>query len=73
MHECGEISNQGRAIHEQFEWHSWVLAIVLFNKVPYHKAHAANDERCEDVGGVPGKLLATPDEAHNKDPAGTSA
>jgi hypothetical protein len=25
------------------------------------------------VGGVPGKLLATPDEAHNKDPAGTSA
>jgi hypothetical protein len=45
MHKCVEISNQGRVLHEQFEQHSWVRVIVLFNKVPYDKAHAANNAR----------------------------
>jgi hypothetical protein len=70
MHEGPEIPNQRRAVHEQLERHRGVLAIILLDKVPYDEAHGSDDERREDVRGVPCELLAAPDEAHDKDSKG---
>jgi hypothetical protein len=72
MHERPEIPNQRRAVHEQLERHRGVLAIILLDKVPYHEADGSDDERGEDVRGVPCELLTAPDEAHDKDSKGVA-
>jgi hypothetical protein len=72
VHDCPEISNKSRTVHEKLERHRWVFTIILLNKVPRDKAHGANDERSEDVGGVPCILLAAPDKADDKGSEGVS-
>ena len=73
MHECCKIADHGRAIHEQLERHRLVFAVIFFNDVPCDKAQGTYDERCKDVGGVPGILLTTPDKADDKNPNTVSA
>ena len=63
MQKRPKIPNQRRSVHEQLERHSGVLAVILLYEVPYDEAYGSDYEGCEDVGGVPGELLAAPDEA----------
>ena len=60
MQECPQIPNECHAVHEQLEWHSGLLAIILLYKVTYNETYSSD---YEDVCRVPGELLADPDKA----------
>ena len=69
VHDCSEISNNGRSVHEQLERDCWVFAVVFLNEVPCDEAGDSDDEWCEDVAGAPRILLTTPSEGENDNTA----